>query len=194
MISASERKIPIIGNALFTFTSMQDYKHIHYNSAKRKQEVKSSKKTSVFFLFALIVIICAGIFLQRQSKVEIKTEQPVNGSQENQDSPARFTFYDILASGEVIVSKDLIVEPQKEEVYLQLGAFKSDAEADNFQAELNLKGFHPQVQSLFLPAKTGRWFIVRIGKVRDDQELDMLKQQLEQNQIEYAIVSRKGFN
>lgn len=171
---------------------MQDYKHIHYNSQKRKEEVKSGKKTSLFFLLILILLIGSAIFLQKQPEVKKKLAQAVHATQAIQDLPTRFTFYDILASGEVIVGKDLLIEPQKEEIYIQLGAFKSDLEADNFQAELNLKGFHPQVQSLFLPEKTGRWFIVRIGMVKDDQELAFLKQQLEQNKIEYAIVSRKG--
>ena len=171
---------------------MQDYKHIHYNAAKRKDEVKRSKKTSLIFLLGLVLIISAAVFLQRQPEVKKKIEQAIISKQKVNELPTRFTFYDILASGEVIVSKDLIVEPQKEEVYLQLGAFKSDAEADNFQAELTLKGFHPQVQSLSLPEKTGRWFIVRIGKVKDEQELAMLKQQLEQNQIEYAVITKKS--
>ena len=170
---------------------MQDYKHIHYNSQKRKEEVKSGRKTSLFFLFLLILLIGTAVFLQKQPEVKKKLERAVKINQENAVSPTRFTFYDILASGEVIVGKDLLIEPQKEEIYIQLGAFKSDVEADNFQAELNLKGFHPQVQSLFLPEKTGGWFIVRLGKVKDDQELALLKQQLEQNKIEYAIVSRK---
>lgn len=171
---------------------MQDYKHIHYNSTKRKEEAKSGKKISLFFLLLLILMIGAAVFLQKQPEVKKKVVQLVNSAkQENKESPIRFTFYDILASGEVVVGKDLLIEPEKEEIYLQLGAFKTDTEADNFQAELNLKGFHPQVQSLFLPEKTGRWFIVRLGKVKDDQELALLKQQLEQNKIEYAIVSRK---
>ena len=145
-----------------------------------------------YSLLALIIAIAAAVYLQKQPEVKEKLAQAVTSKQDAAVSPTRFTFYDILASGEVIVSKDLLIEPQREAVYIQLGAFKTDVEADNFQAELTLKGFHPQVQSLSLPEKTGRWFIVRIGKVKDEQELAMLKQQLEQNQIEYAVITKKS--
>ena len=173
---------------------MQDYKHIHYNSSKRKQEAKGSRKLSLFFLLLLILAIAVAVYLQSKPELKLKLESAVAKHTKESLPPVetRFTFYDILASGEVLVAKDLLIEPQKEEVYIQLGAFKSDVEADNFHAELRLRGFYPQVQSLYLPDKSGHWFIVRIGKVRDEQELFMLKQQLEQNQIEYAIVSKKS--
>ena len=64
-------------------------------------------------------------------------------------------------------------------------------DADNFEAKITLLGLRPQVQSLDLPEKGGRWFIVRIGPVKDDNELGMIKTLLAQNNVEFGVVSKK---
>lgn len=171
---------------------MQDYKHIRYESEKRKNEGKKSKKTSWLILIALIILIGAGVYLQKHPLVAQKIEKiveehrPVKVSEEK-----RFTFYDILARGEVIIDSDIPVTLKENQVFIQLGAFRNDIEADNFEAKMRLLDLHPQVQSLSLPDKGGRWFIVRIGPIKDDNEMSMIKTQLSQNQVEYAVVSRK---
>lgn len=169
---------------------MQDYKHIRYDSEKRKSESKRSRKTSIIFLFGLLALIGAGVFLQKQNVVVKKIEKIVEEKKEALTDTRRFTFYDILARGEIIVDADLPVELKQNPTYIQLGAFKSDIEADNFEARMKLMDLHPQVQSLFLPEKGGHWFIVRIGPIRDDNEMSIIKTQLAQNKVEYAIISK----
>lgn len=171
---------------------MQDYKHIRYESEKRKTETKKSKKTSWLILIMLAILIGAAIYLQKHPLVAEKIEKIVEKHQPEEVSETkRFTFYDILARGEVIVGSDIPVELKESQVYIQLGAFKSDVDADNFEAKMTLLGLHPQVQSLDLPEKGGHWFIVRIGPIKDDAELDLIKTQLTQNSIDYRVVSKQ---
>lgn len=173
---------------------MQDYKHIRYESEKRKTETKRSKKTSWLILILLTILIAAGVYLQKHPVVAQKIEKIVEEHKPvKADFPVkRFTFYDILARGEVIVSADIPVEIKQNKVYLQLGAFKSDTEADNFEAKMTLLGLRPQVQSLDIPEKGGHWFIVRIGPIKDDSEFRLIKTLLNQNNIEYGVVSSKN--
>ena len=81
---------------------MQDYKHIRYESEKRKDETKRSKKTSIIILILLAVLIGAGVYLQKHPFVAEKIEKIVEEHKPTQEviPPKRFAFYDILARGE----------------------------------------------------------------------------------------------
>jgi cell division protein FtsN len=173
---------------------MQDYKHIRYESEKRRKESNKSKKTSLVILFALIILIAAGVYLQKHPLMAEKIEKIV---EEHKPKLAevteqkRFTFYDILARGEVIVDADIPIEIKEDRIYIQLGAFRNDADADNLEAKMTLLGLHPEVQSLDLPEKGGHWFIVRIGPIKDDKELGLIKMQLTHDSIDFRVVSKK---
>lgn len=171
---------------------MQDFKHIRYESEKRRTEKSRSKKTSSLILILLAILIGAALYLQKHPVVAQKIEKIVEEHKSPQEiiPPKRFAFYEILARGEAIISADLPVETKQNQVYLQLGAFKNDIDADNFEAKVTLLGLHPQVQSLDLPEKGGRWFIVRIGPVKDDNELGMIKTLLTQNNVEFGVISK----
>ncbi len=56
---------------------MQDYKHIRYESEKRKDETKRSKKTSILILMLLAISIGAGVYLQKHPLVAEKIEKIV---------------------------------------------------------------------------------------------------------------------
>ena len=172
---------------------MQDYKHIRYESEKRKDEGKKSKRTSLIVLFGLIIIISAGVYLQKHPLVAQKIEKIVEEHKPkvvDVSEQKRFTFYDILARGEVIIDSDIPVTLKENQVFIQLGAFRNDIEADNFEAKMSLLDLHPKVESLSLPDKGGRWFIVRIGPIKDDNEMSMIKTQLQQNNVDYRVLSK----
>lgn len=170
---------------------MQDYKHIRYESERRKDEGKKSKKVSLIVLLGLMVLIAAGVYLQKHPLLAEKIEKVIEDHKPTEATEQkRFTFYDILAHGEVIVDADIPVQVKENQIYIQLGAFKDDIAADNFEAKMNLLDLHPQVQSISVPEKGGRWFIVRIGPVKDDNEMSMVMAQLKQNNLEYAVVSK----
>lgn len=170
---------------------MQDYKHIRYESERRKNDGKKSKKTSWVILVSLILLIVASRYVQKHPLVAQKIEKII-AEHKAVDEPTqkRFMFYDILARGEVIVSADIPVQLKENHIYIQLGAFQNDIDADNFEAKMRLLDLHPQVQSLSLPEKGGHWFIVRIGPIKDDDDMSMIKTQLTQNNVEYAVVSK----
>ena len=75
-------------------------------------------------------------------------------------------------------------------IYIQLAAFKTSEEADNFEARIRLLDLNPKIETLFLPNKGGNWFTVRLGAVETDEELARLKLVLDSNQIKFAVVNR----
>jgi SPOR domain len=173
---------------------MQDYKNIRYNSERRKDEGKKSKRTSLIVLFGLIIIIGEGAYIQKHPLVAQKIEKIVEEHKPkgvDVSEQKRFTFYDILARGEVIIDSDIPFTLKENQVFIQLGAFQSDIEADNFEAKMSLLDLQPKVESLLLPDKGGRWFIVRIGPISNDNEMSMIKTRLKQNNVEYRVVTRK---
>ena len=105
----------------------------------------------------------------------------------------RFTYFEILAEGErVIQEKDILkTDIPSSKIYVQLAAFKTAAEADNYQTELKFLDLSPKVESLVVPEKGGEWFIVRLGPVETDDELARLKLILDSNQIKFVVVSKK---
>jgi cell division protein FtsN len=174
---------------------MQDYKHI------RNQYQKPRKKWGRKILAASILLLAGatplaysfyknGTLLQKESAVTAQAKiEPIIEVK----IPDRFTYFEILAKGEsVIHDKDIPkVDVPSNKIYLQLAAFKTANEADNFQSQLKLIDLNPKIESLFLPNKGGNWFTVRLGAVETDAELARLKLVLDSNQIKFAVVTKQ---
>lgn len=174
---------------------MQDYKHIRYNQEKPRR--RSGRKLLATLILALIAITPLaysyyknGTLLQKEDaiKAQAKTESVVEVN-----IPDRFTYYEILAKGEAIIQdKDIPkVDVPSNKIYIQLAAFKTADEADNFEARMKLLELNPKIETLFLPNKGGKWFTVRLGAVKTDDELARLKLILDGNQIKFAVVSKQ---
>jgi len=175
---------------------MQDYKHIRYNP-----ERPPKKWGGKLLALLLVLIICAtplaysyyknGTFLNKEDAVKTEAEKELPIPEVN--IPDRFTYYEILAKGEAIIQdKDIPkVDVSSNNIYLQLAAFRTAAEADNFEAQLRLLDLRPKVETLFLPNKGGNWFTVRLGAIETDEELVRLKLILDGNQIKFAVVSKQ---
>lgn len=172
---------------------MQDYKHIRYN------QQKSSKKWGRKLLAVLILVLIAatpiaysyyknGTLLIKEdaAKSEAKTEPLAEVN-----IPDRFTYYEILAKGEAVVQDISRVDVPSNKIYIQLAAFKTAEEANNFEAQIKLLDLNPRIETLFLPNKGGNWFTVRLGAIETDDELARLKLALDSNQIKFAVVTRK---
>lgn len=175
---------------------MQDYKHIRYNLEKPPK--KWCRKLLTTFLLLLLVATPLAyiyykngtIFIKKELvKSEVKSEQPVA----EVVVPDRFTYFQILAKGEAIIQdKDIPkVDVPSNKIYLQLAAFKTAAEADDFDTKLKLLDLSPKVESLFIANRGGTWFTVRLGAVETDEELARLKLILDSNQIKFAVVSKQ---
>lgn len=119
--------------------------------------------------------------VKAQAKAEPKAEVNI---------PDRFTYYEILAKGEAVVQDISRVEVPSNKIYIQLAAFKTAEEANNFEAQIKLLDLNPRIETLFLPNKGGTWFTVRLGAIETDAELARLKLVLDSNQIKFAVVTK----
>jgi len=174
---------------------MIDYKHIRTQS--QKPQKKWGRKVLAFLILLLIgatplaysyykngTLIIKDDSVKAQPKVEPVTEVNI---------PDRFTYFEILAKGEAVIpDKDILkLDVPSNRIYLQLAAFKTAAEADNFQAQIKLLDLSPKIETLSLPNKGGNWFTVRLGAVETDAELARLKLALDSNHIQFAVVTKE---
>ena len=103
----------------------------------------------------------------------------------------RFSFYSMLPNFEVVipeeepdVSQDRSVEPIQESgtYVLQAGSFGDVSDADRRRAELALLGIESRVQRVTIDDRT--FHRVRIGPIDDLDELNLLRAQLRQADID----------
>ncbi|AXE30486.1 SPOR domain-containing protein [Chromobacterium phragmitis] len=107
----------------------------------------------------------------------------------------RFDFYKILPGQVDAVTSDAKSgrpgEPSAsapaKKVYLQLGAFQNQDEADNLKAKLALLGVEAKIQSVNVPDK-GMVHRVRVGPLSRQDDVDRLRAQLKQDGISANVV------
>lgn len=180
---------------------MQDYKYLHY---KNKRPKKSGFKKLLVLLFVIAVIAVPASIYFKQSAYRIDPTKPVETPSTpalkiNQIDPEvvkRFTFYDILATGESIIQdEDQIASATAtadNKIYLQLNAFKTAKEADDFQVQVKLIELSPSVESLFLDDKGGQWFAVRLGPFEKEDDITRTKAMLKAHEFPFVVVARKN--
>lgn len=172
---------------------MQDFKHIRYSQDKPKR--KWGRKLLALIVLALIAATPFAYSYYKNGTLLLKEEtvksEAKAGPEVEVNIPDRFTYYEILAKGEAVVQDISKVDVPSSKIYIQLAAFKTADEADNFEAQIKLLDLNPKIETLFLPNKGGTWFTVRLGAVETDDELARLKLALDSNQIKFAVVTRK---
>lgn len=106
----------------------------------------------------------------------------------------RFDFYKILPGTEEPASDQELKQGAqqaangaKDNFYLQVGSFQTDAEADNLKAKLALLGVEAVIQTATLPDK-GVWHRVRVGPYNDIQDVNRIRATLAQNSIESTLI------
>jgi len=111
-------------------------------------------------------------------------------------APTKFDFYGMLENFEVVVPGRLKPEPQPAaggaapvaSVYvLQVGAFRTEAEADRLRAQLALLGVEARIQKSVIDDKD-TWFRVRVGPIKDETELGRVRARLTENQIKFMTL------
>lgn len=115
------------------------------------------------------------------------------GAGESAGKPAerpRFDFYTILPGAEEPVTEQEIKQAAsqpagaaKDQFFLQVGSFQSEADADNLKAKLALLGIEASIQTASLPDK-GVWHRVRVGPFASIEELNQARAVLAQNGIQ----------
>jgi len=107
---------------------------------------------------------------------------------EDKSDPNRFDFYKILP-GESQVTEQEIQQSKEDEkkkpaavenYFLQVGAFQTEAEADNMKAKLALLGLEAVVQTATVPDK-GVWHRVRVGPYNDLDQIAKARSELAKN-------------
>jgi len=103
----------------------------------------------------------------------------------------RFDFYNMLPNFEVIIPEEEPEVSQDREhqtvertgnYVLQAGSFARFADADRRRAQLALQGIESRIQRVSIDDKT--YHRVRIGPIRDLDELNMLRSRLRQAKID----------
>ena len=114
-------------------------------------------------------------------------------------SSQNFDFYKMLPNFEVVVpekekdvKRDLPAAAKIERpgVYvLQGGSYRNEAEANRRRTQLALQGIEAKVQRVAVDADV--WYRVRIGPIRDLDELNKLRRQLQAAEVD-ALLIRVG--
>jgi cell division protein FtsN len=111
---------------------------------------------------------------------------------EGTSSPDKsFDFYKILPSTESQVTEQEVKQPAappqpsptpaaSEKYYLQVGAFKTEQEADNTKAKLALLGLEAVVQTVNTP-ENGVWHRVRVGPYAEIDQITKVRTELANN-------------
>ncbi len=108
----------------------------------------------------------------------------------------RFDFYKILpGNGDSVPNHDVPAKSAQEQnaapaakgVWLQLGAFQNQDDADNLKAKLAMVGVEAKIQSVNLAGK-GMVHRVRIGPFARPEEMDRMRAQLKADGIAATVV------
>ncbi|MFP4607721.1 MAG: SPOR domain-containing protein, partial [Thiohalospira sp.] len=69
---------------------------------------------------------------------------------------------------------------------LQLGSFRSQSDADRFRARLSLLGVEPHIEEVTIDGAD--WYRVRLGPLRDPEELQAARERLEENDVDAMVL------
>ena len=117
--------------------------------------------------------------------------QPVAEQAPEEDSEPRFSFYSMLPNFEVVIPEeepDVTVDQQVQAIQapgtyvLQAGSFTDPSDADRRRAELALLGIESRIQRISIDDRT--YHRVRIGPMTDLDELNLIRSQLRQADID----------
>jgi cell division protein FtsN len=134
-----------------------------------------------------------------KKSAEAESQKSADAATDGNDK-TRFDFYTILPGSESKVTteelnlKDHQPQPVVQYTYyLQVGAFQTEAEADNMKAKLALQGFEALVQTATIPDK-GVWHRVRVGPLSSLDEINKTKNNLVTNGFKTDLIKVNNEN
>ena len=112
--------------------------------------------------------------------------------------PTKFDFYGMLEDFQVVVPGQMKPEAKPPTgtapaataatIYvLQVGAFRTEPEADKLRAQLALLGVEAKIQKNVVDDKD-TWFRVRVGPIKDDAEFARIRARLDENKIKFMTL------
>jgi len=126
---------------------------------------------------------------------EASRKTPGAADDDTADESGKFDFYKMLPNFEVVVperekaqspgSKPAAIDKPGAYV-LQVGSYRSFAEADRQRAQLALQGFESRIERVSVDNDT--WHRVRIGPISDLAELNRTRQRLRDSDIEALTI------
>ncbi len=125
---------------------------------------------------------------------EASNSQKANDESNTKEDKTRFDFYTILPDSESKVrAEDIKIKEEQAQpaaeisYFLQVGAFQTEAEADNIKAKLALLGFEALVQTATIPDK-GIWHRVRVGPLKSLDQINKAKNDLASNGFKTDLI------
>lgn len=176
-----------------------------YKNAKRSAGKKSGPM-NFFIGLGLGLAIAVGVHLydkqaaekqQRVARAEpephSKNDKPAPASQ-NVDPQQQLDFYEMLPKFEVVIPekgkntpKSAAAAIDKPGAYiLQAGSYRTYAEADRVKALLALQGVQSRIEKAPIEAET--WHRVRVGPIRNLQQLDDTRRKIREAQIDAIVI------
>jgi len=176
-----------------------------YKNAKRSAGKKSGSM-NFFIGLGLGLAIAVGVHRydkqaaekqQRAAHAEpeahSKNDKPAPASQ-NVDPQQQLDFYEMLPKFEVVIPekgkntpKSAAAAIDKPGAYiLQAGSYRTYAEADRVKALLALQGVQSRIEKAPIEAET--WHRVRVGPIRNLQQLDDTRRKIREAQIDAIVI------
>jgi cell division protein FtsN len=187
----------------------KDYVQRRSASARQVRGKSSAGIPGWVWAFAglsLGLVVAAFTYISRPAPAPMSAEAPAAVVPETKKSitvppkePARFSFYEMLPSYEVVIPSE--AKPQKGktppapiaepgEYLIQVGSFRSRGEADSQKAKLALLGIESRVESVTIDNKD-TWFRVRIGPEKDQAKVQALMARLQENSVQSFLMRVK---
>jgi cell division protein FtsN len=162
-------------------------------SRKRGRSGGSPVFTGVLIGLIVGAVLAVGVALWATGLNPFKTTapapaKPAPAPRTKPDPAPSFDFYEVLPSGKPAdlppAAKPRAPAPR---YYLQAGAFRNAADADNLKAQLALLGVEAAIQTSDVPGK-GVFHRVRVGPYAAMGEVERTRQLLTQNDIPTTVV------
>lgn len=132
---------------------------------------------------------------QRPAAPAPKTATKAKPEADKNSGENRFKFYDMLPEMEVKIPKEALdapardgaQKPERDGLYiLQVGSFRSMAEADRLKAQLAFMGVESSIQSVII-SNDSTWYRVQVGP-KQLRELQQARAALERNNVGFMLL------
>ncbi len=170
-------------------------------AAKRRKNTSSSFMMillglsiglALSLILAIYVIMSPSPFVDKFG-VEVNSGKNSEADQSNMPEETESSeFYDLLDGSDNDISNNDFLNNdesklQQQSIFMQVGSFASNREADELKARLAIIGIETEIVKVALPDGT-LWHRVRIGPILDDQEYTEFKRILSKNGYKYLEI------
>ena len=141
-------------------------------------------------ILAIYVIMSPSPFVD---KFGVEVNRAENSESDQIEETESSEFYDLLdgTDNDMVITDDFIDDNesklQQQTIFMQVGSFASNREADELKARLAIIGIETEIVKVALPDGT-LWHRVRIGPILDDQEYTDFKRILSKNGYKYLEI------